>query len=90
MPGANIGERAAVFEAVHGTAPDIAGQGHRESDGAHAGAVMMLHHIGEGTAARRVEEAVITLYREGRVRTGDLGGTATTRDYTDALCKLVS
>jgi isocitrate dehydrogenase (NAD+) len=90
VPGANIGLAGAVFEAVHGTAPDIAGQGIANPTALIQSAVMMLHHIGEGSAAERIERALIALYREGRVRTGDLGGTATTDEFTDALCKRVA
>ena len=87
VPGANIGEAGAVFEAVHGTAPDIAGKGLANPTALIQSAVMMLHHIGEGTAANRIESVLITLYKAGKVRTGDLGGTATTDEFTDALCR---
>jgi len=90
VPGANIGEAGAVFEAVHGTAPDIAGQGIANPTALIQSAVMMLHHLGEGAAAQRIENAIIAVYREGSVKTGDLGGTATTRQFTDALCKRVA
>jgi isocitrate dehydrogenase (NAD+) len=90
VPGANIGEAGAVFEAVHGTAPDIAGQGIANPTALVQSAVMMLHHIGEGAAAARVEECLIALYRDGKVRTGDLGGTATTQEFTEALCTRIA
>jgi len=90
VPGANIGEAGAVFEAVHGTAPDIAGQGIANPTALIQSAVMMLHHLGEGAAAQRIEDSVIALYREGKVKTGDLGGTSTTRQFTDALCKRIA
>ncbi len=90
VPGANIGEAGAVFEAVHGTAPDIAGKGLANPTALIQSAVMMLHHLGEGAAANRIETSLIALYKEGRVRTGDLGGTATTDEFTDALCRSVA
>jgi isocitrate dehydrogenase (NAD+) len=90
VPGANIGHAGAVFEAVHGTAPDIAGKGIANPTALIQSAVMMLHHLGEGTAAERIEAALLAIYREGRLRTGDLGGAATTNDFTDALCKRVA
>jgi isocitrate dehydrogenase (NAD+) len=90
VPGANIGEDAAVFEAVHGSAPDIAGKGIANPTALIQSAVMMLHHIGEGVAATKIEKALVDLYRRGTVKTGDLGGTATTKDFTDALCTAVA
>src|SRR5271170_2350734 len=90
VPGANIGEAGAVFEAVHGTAPDIAGQGIANPTALVQSAVMMLHHLGEGAAAERIESSLIALYADGRVRTGDLGGTATTAEFTEALCKRIA
>jgi isocitrate dehydrogenase (NAD+) len=89
VPGANIGESAAVFEAVHGSAPDIAGKGVANPTALIQSAVMMLHHVGEPTAAVRIEEALLAVYREGRVRTADLGGTATTGEFTEAVCALL-
>jgi isocitrate dehydrogenase (NAD+) len=90
VPGANIGEAGAVFEAVHGTAPDIAGKGLANPTALIQSAVMMLHHLGEGAAATKIETSLIALYRDGKVRTGDLGGTATTDQFTDAICRAVS
>jgi isocitrate dehydrogenase (NAD+) len=90
VPGANIGVAGAVFEAVHGTAPDIAGQGIANPTALIQSAVMMLHHLGEKAAGTRIEECLIALYQEGTVRTGDLGGKATTNGFTDALCKRVT
>lgn len=87
VPGANIGEHAALFEAVHGSAPDIAGQGIANPTAVVQSAVMMLRHIGEQPAADRIERALSSLYASGRARTGDLGGTATTAAFTDALCE---
>jgi isocitrate dehydrogenase (NAD+) len=87
VPGANIGEHAAVFEAVHGSAPDIAGKGIANPTALIQSAVMMLDHIGEQQAARRVEGALLAVYREGRVRTADLGGNASTLQFTEAICR---
>jgi isocitrate dehydrogenase (NAD+) len=86
VPGANVGAEAAVFEAVHGSAPDIAGQGIANPTALIQSAVMMLHHLGELQAARRVESALLAVYREGQVRTADLGGSATTSEFTEAVC----
>jgi isocitrate dehydrogenase (NAD+) len=90
VPGANIGELAAVFEAVHGSAPDIAGKGLANPTAVIQSAVMMLHHLREDATAQRIETALTELYARGEVRTGDLGGTATTTQFTDALCKAVA
>ncbi len=89
VPGANIGAEAAVFEAVHGSAPDIAGKGLANPTALIQSAVMMLHHVGEQAAAQRVEDALLAVYRAGRVRTPDLGGRATTHEFTDAVCAAV-
>jgi isocitrate dehydrogenase (NAD+) len=90
VPGANIGTHAAVFEAVHGTAPDIAGKGVANPTALVQSAVMMLHHIDEGAAAERIEKALFHVYRERSVMTRDVGGTADTREFTTELCRLVS
>jgi isocitrate dehydrogenase (NAD+) len=88
VPGANIGLEAAVFEAVHGTAPDIAGKGLANPTALVQSGVMMLHHLGEHDAARKIEKGLLSTFEKG-VRTGDLGGTATTEEYTRALCEAV-
>jgi isocitrate dehydrogenase (NAD+) len=85
VPGANIGEDAAVFEAVHGSAPDIAGKGIANPTALVQSGVMMLRHIGEHEAAARVERAVLAVYANG-MRTGDLGGKVTTDELTRAIC----
>jgi isocitrate dehydrogenase (NAD+) len=90
VPGANIGENAAVFEAVHGSAPDIAGKGIANPTAVIQSAVMMLHHIGEQAAGTRIEEALIEVYRRGTSRTADLGGTTSTDAFADALCKAIA
>ncbi|MBM4377983.1 MAG: isocitrate dehydrogenase (NAD(+)) [Deltaproteobacteria bacterium] len=85
VPGANIGERTAVFEAVHGTAPDIAGKGLANPTALLMSAVMMLHWLDLPEQAARVEKALQTVFAGRKVRTGDLGGSATTKEFTDAL-----
>jgi isocitrate dehydrogenase (NAD+) len=89
VPGANIGEQAAVFEAVHGSAPDIAGKGIANPTALIQSAVMMLHHVGEPGAAARIEEALFAVYRDGRMRTADLGGTTSTDQFADAVCRAI-
>ncbi|MBN1204993.1 MAG: isocitrate dehydrogenase (NAD(+)) [Myxococcaceae bacterium] len=85
VPGANIGERTAVFEAVHGTAPDIAGKGIANPTALMMSAVMMLDWLGLRDESKRMENAITKVYTEGKVRTGDLGGQANTREFTDAI-----
>jgi isocitrate dehydrogenase (NAD+) len=85
VPGANIGARAAVFEAVHGSAPDIAGKNVANPIALILSAALMLRHLGEEDAARRVVDATIAVLRAGRVRTRDLGGDAGTSDVRDAV-----
>ena len=89
VPGANIGDGAAIFEAVHGSAPDIAGKGIANPTALIQSGIMMLHHIGEIGAADRIARSLVELYQAGDVRTRDLGGTASTDDFTDALCRRV-
>lgn len=84
-PGSNIGEQGAVFEAVHGSAPDIAGQGVANPTAILMSGLMMLRHIGEHEAAERAERAMMQVYAEGSVRTKDLGGTAKTADFAAAV-----
>ena len=89
VPGANIGTTYAVFEAVHGSAPDIAGLGVANPTALIQSAVMMLHHLNEDAAASRIEYALHALYAARTARTRDLGGTATTDEFTDALCRAI-
>jgi isocitrate dehydrogenase (NAD+) len=89
VPGANIGENAAVFEPVHGSAPDIAGKGIANPTAIFQSAVMMLRHIGEATAAKRIEDALAVTYQDRSVRTADLGGTYSTARFTDAICAIL-
>lgn len=84
-PGANIGEQGAVFEAVHGSAPDIAGQGIANPSALLMSAIVMLRHIGERDAAQAIEDAMLGVFAEGSVRTRDLGGTATTAEFAGAI-----
>jgi NAD-dependent isocitrate dehydrogenase len=86
-PGANIGESTAVFEAVHGSAPDIAGKGIANPTALLLSAVMMLRHIGEYEKADRVRNAVLAVLAEGKTVTGDLGGHASTTEYRDAVIR---
>jgi isocitrate dehydrogenase (NAD+) len=90
VPGANIGTDCAVFEAVHGSAPDIAGQGLANPTGLILSGVEMLRHIGEAGAAARVETAVGRVIGEGKHLTRDLGGSAGTRAFTDAVIAALS
>lgn len=84
-PSANIGTRYAVFEAVHGSAPDIAGRGIANPTALILSGALMLAHLGEAEAANRIQKAVEKQVGEGKVTTRDLGGTASTKEYTDAL-----
>ena len=84
-PSANIGDGMAVFEAVHGSAPDIAGKGIANPTAIILSGVLMLRYLGEKEAADRVEEAVRSVLAAGKALTGDLGGKATTQQYTDAV-----
>jgi len=87
--GANIGEDCAVFEAVHGSAPDIAGKGIANPTALILSAVMMLHHLQEHEKANRLMDAVVRVCREGKVLTGDLGGKASTKEYAAHLAEIV-
>ena len=89
-PGANIGARAAIFEAVHGTAPDLAGKNVANPSALTFAACMMLDHLGDVTRADRIRAAVESTIREGRTITRDLGGTATTDEFTDAVIAKLS
>src|SRR5881392_554410 len=83
-PGANIGELGAVFEAVHGSAPDIAGQGIANPTALMLSAVLMLHYIGEREAANRMNTALLAVFADGKSITRDLGGTAKTNEFARA------
>jgi isocitrate dehydrogenase (NAD+) len=85
VPSGNIGENVAVFEAVHGTAPDIAGKGVANPTALLMSAIMMLDHLGEIKTARQIETALHKVYREGKSLTRDVGGKATTAEFTNAV-----
>ena len=85
VPGANIGEQGAVFEAVHGSAPDIAGRGIANPTALLQSGILMLRYIDEREAADRIQNALFEVLREGKVRTRDIGGTASTAEFADAI-----
>ena len=87
VPGANLGDRTAIFEAVHGTAPDIAGKGLANPTALMQSAVLMLAHLGERDAAARFEHALERVYAQGEHLTGDVGGHASTGEFTDAVIR---
>jgi isocitrate dehydrogenase (NAD+) len=82
---ANIGDEAAMFEAVHGTAPDIAGKGLANPTALLLSSIMMLDHLGERSAARRIESALEAVHRAGKHITQDVGGKAGTEEFTEAV-----
>src|SRR6478609_4179155 len=84
-PGANIGHGGAIFEAVHGTAPDIAGKGVANPGALLLAACMMLEYMNDGERAARIRSALETTIQEGKTVTGDLGGNASTDQFTDAI-----
>ncbi len=87
VPGGNIGDQHAVFEAVHGSAPDIAGKGIANPTAVMRSAAMMLEHLGELEPAARIETALANVLGRGEVRTKDLGGRATTVEFTEAVLR---
>ena len=87
VPGANLGVDNAVFEAVHGSAPDIADLGIANPTALLLSAVLMLRHVKEDEAADRITAALGHVLERGEVRTRDLGGTSSTREFTDAICR---
>jgi isocitrate dehydrogenase (NAD+) len=87
VPSANLGEEVAIFEAVHGTAPDIAGKGIANPTALLMSAIMMLDHIGENAAARSIQNALHGVYRKGTTLTHDVGGSATSAQFTDAIIR---
>jgi isocitrate dehydrogenase (NAD+) len=89
VPGANMGETHAVFEAVHGSAPDIAGQGKANPTALMLSAVMLLIHLGETNAANKLRTSIELVYREGEFLTGDVGGSASTEEFTEAVLKAI-
>jgi len=89
-PGANIGKDAAIFEAVHGTAPDIAGKGIANPTAVMLAACQMLDHMGDGARAARIKSAVEQTLLERKTVTADVGGSATTDQFTDAVIARLS
>jgi isocitrate dehydrogenase (NAD+) len=85
VPSANLGEKAALFEAVHGTAPDIAGKNMANPTALLMSAIMMLRHMGERAAGDRIEKALNQVLQKREKITKDLGGKATTTEFTDAI-----
>jgi isocitrate dehydrogenase (NAD+) len=86
-PGANIGTKAAIFEAVHGSAPDIAGKGLANPSAQMFAAAMMLDHIGELERAERIRNAIVTTIVRDGIRTRDLGGNASTEEFGHAVAR---
>ena len=85
VPSGNIGDQAAMFEAVHGTAPDIAGKGLANPTALLLSSIMMLDHLNESPAARRIQAALEKVYRDAKHTTQDVGGKAGTAEFTDAV-----
>jgi len=85
VPSANIGDECAMFEAVHGTAPDIAGKGLANPTALLMSSVLMLDHLAERTAAERIQKALEKVYRQGKHTTGDVDGKAGTEEFADAV-----
>jgi isocitrate dehydrogenase (NAD+) len=90
VPGANLGSRYAIFESVHGTAPDIAGKNLANPIAAVLSAAMMLQHLGEQRAAARIRAAVDAVLGKGRYRTRDLGGHSSTTEVTEAIVRALN
>ncbi len=86
-PGANIGDESAVFEAVHGSWPEAAGKNIANPAAMVMTGVMLLRHVGETTAADRIENTLRAVFAEGKVRTQDLGGTASTTQFTEEIIR---
>jgi isocitrate dehydrogenase (NAD+) len=89
-PGANIGSDVAIFEAVHGSAPDIAGKGIANPISLMLAAAMMLDHVGRTDAAQRLRGAIDATLNIDQVRTGDLKGNASTREFAAAVCRRIA
>ncbi len=85
VPGANLGVDSAIFEAVHGSAPDIAGQDKANPTALLQSAILMLHHLNEGETADRVQSALETVYAAGQALTRDVGGSAGTKAFSEAV-----
>lgn len=89
VPGANIGKDYAIFEAVHGSAPQIAGKNLANPTALIQSAVMMLRYLGEYDRAGKIEDSLTKIFLEGKVLTADLGGSATTVEFTDEVCRVI-
>jgi isocitrate dehydrogenase (NAD+) len=85
VPGANLGTECAIFEAVHGSAPDIAGKDMANPTALLQSSVLMLHHINEAATAERIQVALEKVYADGKVLTRDVGGTSGTIAFGDAV-----
>src|ERR1700679_2942704 len=85
VPGANLGKECAIFEAVHGSAPDIAGQDKANPTALLQSAILMLHHLEESAPAARIQTALEAVYTEGKTLTRDVGGTSGTRAFGEAI-----
>ena len=83
--GANIGDNIAVFEPVHGSAPDIKGQNKANPTALLLSAIEMLKYLGQSDTAKRIETALFKTIKEGKALTNDLSGNATTKEYTDTI-----
>ena len=90
VPGANYGDKGAIFEAVHGTAPDLAGKGVANPIAAILSGAMMLDYLGYRTAGAAIRAATGKVLRSGRVLTGDIGGKATTEEMAAAVIAALS
>jgi isocitrate dehydrogenase (NAD+) len=90
VPGANIGDHCAIFEAVHGSAPDIAGKNMANPTALLRSAMLMLHHLGELDAEKRIENALAKVYRERTKLTKDMGGTSGTTEFADAVIQALA
>jgi isocitrate dehydrogenase (NAD+) len=88
VPGANFGADAAIFEAVHGTAPDIAGQGKANPTALLMSSILMLRHLGLAEHGDRIEKALLVTFKDG-IKTTDIGGTASTAEFTKAVVERV-
>src|SRR5580658_3195966 len=87
VPSGNMGETVAVFEAVHGTAPDIAGKDIANPTALLMSAILMLRHVNEVSAAKRIEDSLHTVYKEGKHLTRDVGGSASTTEFTETVIR---
>merc|ERR1712062_820900 len=88
-PSGNIGEGGAIFEAVHGTAPDIAGQDKANPTALLLSSVMMLHHLEMPSYANKIQKATLEVIKEGSTLTGDLGGSSSCSQFTDAIIRKI-